>query len=211
MDFPIVSYTNLIILVTVVVSLIAYERRNLFVMLSFQPYFIKRNPKEAIRFITCAFVHADIFHLFFNMYVLYAFGNPLEIFFKQHFEAKGIFIYSLLYFGGALFSGLPGFAKHKDNIAYMAIGASGAVAALVFSFIVLEPSAGMGLIFLPIYIPALFFGLIYLAVEYFLDKRGGSRIAHDAHFWGAIFGIVFTLLIDTDFARGFIQEVQRMF
>ncbi|MFI5203726.1 MAG: rhomboid family intramembrane serine protease [Flavobacteriales bacterium] len=211
MDFPIVSYTNLIILVTVVVSLIAYERKHIFVMLSFQPYFIKRNPKEAIRFITCAFVHADIFHLFFNMYVLYSFGNPLEYFFKSHFDSRGIFIYSLLYFGGALFSGLPGFARHKDNPAYLSIGASGAVSALVFSYIVLNPDGGMGIIFLPIFIPALYFGLIYLAIEYYLDKRGGSRIAHDAHFWGAIFGVVFTLFVDTDFAVSFIEQVKQMF
>jgi membrane associated rhomboid family serine protease len=145
------------------------------------------------------------------MYVLYAFGNLVEYVFKYHFGTQGLIFYSLLYFGGALFSGLPGYVRHKDNPAYMAIGASGAVSALVFAFIVLNPNHGMGLIFLPVYIPALYFGLIYLAIEYFLDKRGGTGIAHDAHFWGAIFGIVFTMLIDTKFAMHFIEQVKQMF
>jgi membrane associated rhomboid family serine protease len=200
------SYTLLLIIVTCAVSFIAYERKDLFYQLSFRPYNIKRNPREMYRVISHAFVHADLIHLFFNMWVLYMFGRLLEQQFAYDFGMKGLYIYSLLYFGGIIFATLPGFAKHKDNFAYTSIGASGATSALVFSFIVLAPTQSIHFFFLP-GIPAFVFGIIYLAAEYYMSRRGNTNIAHDAHIFGGIYGFIFTMLINLDYAKNFWNKI----
>ena len=204
------SYTILLIILTCIVSFVAYDRKDLFYQLSFRPYNIKRNPKEMYRAVTHAFVHADLIHLFFNMWVLYMFGQLLEMKFKFDFGSKGLYIFSLLYFGGILFATLPGFAKHKDNFAYTSIGASGATSALVFSFIVLAPTQKLSVFFLP-GIPAFVFGILYLGAEYYMSRRGNTNIAHDAHIFGAFYGFIFTLLIDMDYAKNFWYEITHFF
>ena len=183
-------------LVTIVASFATFERPATKFNLLFSPYLAQRG--EWYRVITHAFIHADVMHLVFNMFVLYNFGYYVEdLFMLYHGDAKGEYFYAVLYVGGILFATLPGFAKHSENDSYFSLGASGAVAAVVFAFILMEPSRDLYLLFLPIPIPAFIFGIAYLALEFYLDKRGQGRVAHDAHFWGAIFGFVFTGMLDT--------------
>lgn len=202
------SYTLLILLVTCGVSFFAYEKRDWFERLSYRPYAIKHGKGEYFRFLTYAFVHADLIHLVFNMMVLYYFGQLLEQYFQIRYEGVGLYYYMLLYFGGALFATLPALYKHKDNFMYSSVGASGATSALVFSFIALFPVEPLGLMFVPVRLPAIVFGIIILIAEYYLSKRGGTNIAHDAHIYGSIYGFVFTMLIDKENFSNFLEQVQ---
>jgi len=211
---PIITYA--LIGVAVIVSLQSFSNKSLFYKLSFSPYEAKQRGKW-YKTITHGFVHADYMHLLFNMYVLYMFGQTVEIGagegvngFVKHFGNKGHYLYLLLYFGGLLFATLPAFYKHSDNPSYVSIGASGAVSAVVFSFIILNPTIELFLLFLPIPIPGVVFGLLYLGLEAYMDRRGGSKIAHDAHFWGAIFGIIFTILIDLTLLKTFVEQVKEL-
>ncbi len=204
------SYTLLLVIVTCLISFYAYENRTWFVRLSYRPYDIKRNKAEAYRFITHGFIHADFLHLFFNMFVLYNFGRGLEAYFYKEYGSIGLYYFVLLYFGAILFGTLPAYYKHKDNIMYTSIGASGGTTGLVFSYIALMPFEPLGLAFLP-GLPAIVFGILILASEYYLSRRGRTNIAHDAHIYGALYGFVFTLLIDRQIMTDFIAQVKDVF
>lgn len=189
------SITLVITLITVAVSVLCFSNRDMFFKLDLSAYSIHHR-KEFHRFLTHAFLHADWGHLVINMFVFYQFGKLVEMYFQQLFGEKWILYYLMLYIGGVLFSALPGYARNKNNPAYHAVGASGAVSAIVFSFILMEPFAPLGIIFIPIRIPAILFGLLYLAAEIYLDKKSSSNIAHSAHYFGAIFGFFFTLILE---------------
>ena len=103
-------------------------------------------------------------------------------------------------------SSLYTYEKNKDNVYYNSLGASGAVSAVVFAYIVLDPTARLMFLFLPVPIPAYLFGLIFLGVEYYLGRRGQTNIGHDAHFWGAIFGAVFTIILKPALVTNFIDH-----
>jgi membrane associated rhomboid family serine protease len=143
------------------------------------------------------------------MIVLYWFGEPLERYFAASYGQKGLYYFVLLYFGGALFSCLPSQAKHSKNPYYSSIGASGATSALVFAYIALSPTVPFEFLFLPgVKLPAIIYGGIILVAEYYLSKRGGTNIAHDAHIYGALYGFAFIMLIDTENFHEFIYHIQ---
>ena len=196
----------LIIIITVVISLVAFNDRNLFDKLKFNAFDIKHN-KQLYRFFTHAFVHVDWMHLLVNMYVLYIFGDVVITFFQYYFGYKAGYYFVLLYIGGIIFSSLFDFFKHKENVAYNAVGASGAVASVVFASIILHPGASIYFFFIPIGIPAALFGLIYLIYSAYMAKRGNDNIGHNAHFWGSVFGIVYTIIIIPGFFTRFIDQI----
>lgn len=205
-----VSITLVIIIVTVIVSLYAFENPDVKYKLLFNPYSVVHQ-KKWYKVISHAFIHADFMHLFMNMYVLYLFGTLVEGFLLVNYRF-GVAYYLVLYFGGILFASLPAFYKHSDNIHYNSLGASGAVSAVLFSTIVINPSMSLYLFFIPIPIPAVVFGPLYLLYEYYMGKRGRTNIAHDAHFAGAVFGIFFTLILDFNyFINNFINQVSSIF
>ncbi len=195
-----------IIAITVVVSIWAFSNREIFERLKFNPYMIK-NSKQGWRFFSYGLIHANYAHLFINMFVLYSFGRLVENKFILMKDLKGIFYFLLLYIGGILFSVLFDYRKHLGNIYYSAVGASGAVSAIVFSGILIEPTSSVYLFFIPIPIPATVFGILYLVYSAYMAKRGGDNIGHSAHFWGAIFGVVFTILIEPNVARDFWHQI----
>ena len=204
---PVITYA--IIALTCITSLLAFQNSSLKSNSLFIPYIIKRNNKEWHRFFTHALVHADSMHLIFNMLSLYWFGQVTELAFYELFgHGKGMLFYVLLYVGGVVLSSFPSFEKHKDDSYYGALGASGAVSSVVFSAILIFPTMGMGLLFLPIRMPAFVFGLIYLTASSYLAKHGRDNIGHSAHFWGGVFGIVFTLALKFHLGSDFIQQVK---
>jgi len=200
----------LIIILTAIISIIALNNPLIMDKLRFNAYFIKHN-KEWYRFFSYALVHADYIHLFVNMYVLYSFGEIVLTFFKFYFGGKAIIYFLLLYIGGILFSTLVDFNKNKDNIYYNAVGASGAVSAIVFSSIILYPGGKILLFFIPIGIPSAIFGILYLIYSAYMTKRANDNIGHSAHFWGAIFGVVFTIILNPKFALLFLEQLKSIF
>jgi membrane associated rhomboid family serine protease len=200
--------TNIIIAVTVIVSLVAMNDFSLKSRLMFNPYMVSHN-NEWYRFFTSGFIHADFIHLAFNMYSLYMFGAAVEQGFQLFFEDKAILFYVLLYISAIAVSSMYEYEKNKNNVYYNSLGASGAVSAVIFSFIVLAPMQTLYFIFLPIPIPAFVFGIIFLLVEYYLAKKGNTNIGHTAHFWGAIHGAVFTIVLKPSLFISFIEQIIR--
>lgn len=198
--------TLIIILITCVVSITAFNKREIFYRFQYNPYVVKNNGQWH-RIFSHALIHGDYMHLFFNMYVLYIFGNKTESYFSYLFGAKGLLIFLFLYVGGIMFAALPAFRKHSDNSYYNSVGASGAVAAVLFSFILFMPTTSLYLMFIPIPIPAFVFGILYLALEAYLDKRSQDNVAHDAHIWGAIFGVAFTIVMEPSVVLVFLEKV----
>jgi membrane associated rhomboid family serine protease len=140
------------------------------------------------------------------MYALWSFGRSLETVFGFDcvFEKSGGLLYLLLYLSALFMASFPDYLRYKDSYHFRSLGASGAVSAVVFSMIVFFPQAPIGIIFIPdLEIPGWIFGLIFLGVSVYLDKRGGGRVNHAAHFWGAAYGVVITILYCVFFANSF--------
>lgn len=202
--FPV---TLIIIIITVIISLRAFKDAEMKYKWIFYPYKVKRE-NESYRIISHIFIHADTMHLFFNMFVMYSFGRMLEGNFIIHFGAGvGSLHFLSLYLLGGLAASIWPFMRNKDNPNYMSLGASGAVAAVLFGSILWMPEGGIYLLFIPFEIPAWLFGILYLLFEYYMSKRGKSNIAHDAHFGGAIFGIIYVLLINFPKGAAFFEHI----
>lgn len=207
------TITLIIIVATVVVSLMANSNTDLYAKMMFNPYQVVHR-KEWYRIISHGFIHDrnSIFHLIFNMYVLYSFGNIVEQILGNALGVLGVAYYLILYFGGMIVASIPAIVKHKDNYHYNSVGASGAVSAVLFATIAFIPFEGaIGILFIPISIPPLVFGILYIAYEVYMGKRGGTNIAHDAHIYGALFGFVFVLLFVPNAFSNFIAQVTGLF
>lgn len=199
--------TWVIIFVTVIVSVLANGNIRLFDMLKFNAYDVMHQ-RQWYRVFTYGFIHAGYMHLFINLLVLYSFGRIVETMFAGYFAEKSSFYYILLYLGGITLSIIPALAKHKNNVFYNAVGASGAVSAVVFSSILLYPAGKIFFFFIPIGIPAPVFGVLYLIYEAYMSRHGRDNIGHDAHLWGAIFGVVFTIALEPAIAVRFLEQIR---
>lgn len=199
------SITLIIIAVTAIVSYLAFKDLNLQNKLLLWPARMKSNVQEYYRFITSGFVHADMPHLIFNMLTLYFFGDVLE----QYVVAlKGSNMSMIiLYLSAIIVANIPTFFRNIDNYAYRSLGASGGVAALIFAMVYFSPWSKIYL-FMIIPIPAILFGVLYIAYCIYLDKKSNDNINHNAHLWGSIYGFVYTFLI-LDPTRGqlFLQQL----
>ena len=193
-----ITITLIIIIITCIVSFISFSNSEVMDKLIFYPPAVSQN-NEWYRFFSCGLIHKDIPHLLFNMYALYIFGqgqgdSGVEFEFVSIFNELGRLLYLLLYVAALGVCLIPTYNSHKNNSQYRSLGASGAVSAVVFAYILFNPMQGVGLIFIPVFIPGFLFGIIYLLISYWLTKKGGSNINHSAHIWGALFGIVFVFI-----------------
>ncbi len=209
------SITLIIIIVTVIVSLMANNNPELYAKLLFNPYQAFHR-KEWHRVITHGFVHDrnSLMHLIFNMFVLHSFGSLVEDLLIYKLGTLGILFYLLLYFGGMIVATIPSLVKHRDNYNYNSVGASGAVSAVLFASIAFLPfvdGGGINIMFIPIDIPPLIFGVLYIIYEMYMQKRGGTNIAHDAHIWGALFGFTLTILFVPNTLANFITIILNVF
>lgn len=202
MDLTITLY---IIILTVLVSVSAFSNDSLMSKLIFNPWSINKR-KEWYRFITSGFIHADFIHLLINMLVLYSFGVAVEYQYGYVFGGLSSFYFIMLYVGGLVISVAPTYKKHRENFAYNALGASGAVSAVLFANILFNPWDKIYFYgILPI--PGIVAGVAYLIYSHYADKRGGDNVNHDAHFWGAVFGLVFTIALKPSLFSYFISRL----
>lgn len=194
--------TYIIIGITVIVSFICFSNREWFMKLALIPYYVvKRN--EWYRVITHGFVHADTTHLLVNMFTYWSFGTYMEQLFRFYGFGNGAYL--ALYFGGMIVASLPDLVKHRNNPNYVSIGASGAVSAILFSAIFFDPWSKI-LLFAVVPIPGIVFGILYLVYCQYMNKRGGDNINHNAHFYGAVYGFVFPLLLNPSLWQEFISH-----
>lgn len=204
------NVTLVIIIITCIVSFAAQQKKTIKEELIFYPPAIN-NQKQWYRFITCGFIHADVMHLAFNMYSLWMFGGAVEDAFIRIFGSMGEAYYILLYVSSLVACLMPTYAQNIDNYYYKSLGASGAVAAIVFTYIFIAPAELMWRN--PINIPAFLFGIIYLAGTAYMSKNGKDNINHSAHLWGAIYGIIFLIVTSYFFSsfravEWFIEQVK---
>lgn len=187
------TITLIILLLTCVISFTAFSNEKITNDLIFYPTAVT-NHNQWYRFITCGFIHADFMHLAFNMYTFYLFGGMVEQAFTALFGDMGKALYIIMYISALVVCLLPTYFSHRHDYYYRSLGASGAVSAVIFIGIFLNPTMGMGIFPIPFHIPAFIFGLLYLGISAYLAKKGHGNINHSAHIWGAVYGIVFLVI-----------------
>ncbi len=201
--------TYIIIGATVLVSILCFRSAALFNALSLKPFRVFEN-REWWRVATHGFVHGDYAHLLVNMLVFWSFGGYIEKLFghlHQIGEAgHGPINYLLLYFGGMLVATIPDLVRNRHNPLYTSIGASGAVSAVIFCSIFFDPW-GKVYFFGVLPLPGIVFGAFYLWYEQYMARRGGDRVNHHAHIWGAVYGFLFPLLVNASFFGDFVQRL----
>ena len=200
------TITNIIIGFTVLISLLAMSREKLMQSLMMNPYRIKRN-KEYYRFLTSGFIHIDHMHLLFNMFSFYFFGTVIERIFLQIFDTAGGFCFVALYLLAIVVSDLTTYFKQKDNPNYNSLGASGGVAAVIFAFIIFEPLQEI-CFFIAICMRGFIAGILFLAFSYYQGRKSNSSINHEAHLYGALFGLLFCVVVYPDAIGNFIEKIR---
>ena len=201
--------TYILIFITAIVSIAAFNNRQLFDRLAFVRYRVVHR-REWYRAVSYGFGHGDYMHLLVHMLVLLSFGQFLEQLFKAYQQAGTIFSgylsYGLLYFGGLLFSVLPDLVRRRNDPQYASIGASGAVSAVIFTSIFFNPWSKIYFFgILPI--PGILFGILYVGYEQYMSRRPGDHINHNAHLFGALFGFVFPLLMEPSLWHVFVKNL----
>lgn len=205
------SITIIIVIITTLVSMGGFRNQKIIDDLIFYPPAVTKQ-NQWYRFFTCGLIHADWGHLFFNMLSLYLFGRFVEDAFGELFGMYGKWVYLLLYITALLFSLLPTFAKNKHNHFYRSLGASGAVSAVIFAGLMLTPTLGIFIFFIPIPIPGFIFAPLYLIISAIMERKGNDNVNHSAHIWGSIYGLVFVIIacrfVDYPVIKNMLQEIK---
>ncbi len=198
--------TYLLIAVIVLTSLYGWNKPVIFQKWLMNPYLINKQ-REYHRFLTSGLIHSNYAHLFLNMLALYFFGRNVEMVFDYILGPPGKFVLIGFFLLGIIVSDIPTYLKNKELPHYSSLGASGGVSALVFSSIVFFPLQKIYILFIPFGIPGFILGILYLVYSYYQAKKMSDGINHDAHFYGAVFGVVFTIIISPGSLVNFIKEI----
>ncbi len=197
--------TLIIIAVTVAVSLICFIGDG-FDTLKFNAYDVWHR-RQWYRMLSYGLVHGGFGHLFFNMLTLYFFGRVVEQYFAAVFGSQtGILLYVILYVSALAVSTVGDLFKFRNNPLYSAVGASGAVSAVLFASILFEPKMGIYIYLIPIPVPGFVFAPLYLLYCWYMAKRGTDNIGHSAHLWGAVYGLVFPLICNPAIFKYFLSQ-----
>jgi membrane associated rhomboid family serine protease len=188
-DYPI---TIILIAANVIISVIGFSNRPFTEKAIMWPYLVKRE-NQYYRMISSGFLHADWMHLFFNMFTLFFFGANLEQLLNVY-DLGGNISYLALYFGALILSDVPSYLKHKDDYHYKSLGASGAVCAVVFAAIVFDPWSSIYL-YGAIKISATLYAVLFIIYCVSMGRNSRDHVNHDAHLWGSVFGLIFTLIL----------------
>lgn len=201
------SITVLLIILTAGISIYGFSKPEFLHRWMFIPYQIKKKGQWD-RFVTSGFIHKDYIHLLFNMFTFYFFGGVVEQVLAYRFgPILGGVVFVLFYILGIVISDIPTYLKNQDNSYYRALGASGGTSATVFASIIILPLSDICL-FGIICLPGFILGGLFLIYSYFKGKNQDDAINHDAHLYGAIFGIMFILIISPSSAITFFDQIK---
>ena len=197
--------TIVIVAITALISILAFNKPEISYRYQFNPYQIIRR-KQYIRLVSHAFLHSSWIHLIINMLVLFSFGQSLEKNFQLVFGQLGLLYFLLLYLLAIFISPIYSLIKQRNNYMYNAVGASGAVSAVVFACILFAPWRQI-LFFGVIPVPGIIFAVLYLLYSWQMSKRNKDNIAHDAHLVGALFGLIFPVILRPGLFSFFIDQL----
>lgn len=195
--------TLAIIAITCIVSFMAFKNPRLMDDLILWPPAIARQ-REYYRLVTYGLVHADFNHLLFNMITLFFFGRAME---SIYTERLGMLGFMLFYIGGLVISILPTYLKNRGNPSYRSLGASGAVSAVLFAYILIAPWSRIIVLVIPM--PAIVYAVLYTGYSIYMDRRGQGNVNHSAHLWGAAYGVIFTVLMEPRVLPYFLNQLLR--
>ena len=199
-----ITITLAIIFITGIISIAGFRQNKIIDDLIFWPPAISKQ-HQYYRFISCGLIHADYMHLIFNMVTLYFFGTIMEAHYQGELGLQKWY-YLALYIGALIVSNIPTYIKHRHDAEYRSLGASGAVSAVLFAFILLSPWQQILVIVFPV--PAIIYGGLFLFYSAYMSRKGGDHVNHDAHFYGALFGILFTIAVRPIVVDVFLNELR---
>ena len=199
--------TLVLILITATVSILCFTGSLNIGQLMFNAYQVWHR-RQWHRMLSYGLVHSGWGHLFFNMLTLYFFGPVVEQYFAAAFgAAAGPVLYALLYISAIAVSTTGDLIKYRNDYGYNAVGASGAVSAILFASILFEPKMGIYIFLVPIPIPGYVFAPLYLLYCWYMAHRNMDNIGHTAHFWGAVYGLLFPLLCRPSIFAHFLAQM----
>ncbi|HLI92552.1 MAG TPA: rhomboid family intramembrane serine protease [Puia sp.] len=199
------SITMIIIILTTIISILSFNNSRLMDALIFWPPAVHLR-HQYYRFVTCGFIHADLMHLAFNMFTLYFFGRALENYYMGILGLQHYY-FTILYITALIVANIPSYFKQRDNYNYRSLGASGAVCAVLFAFIMISPWDKIVVFVIPM--PAILYALLFLGYTIYMGRRGGDNVNHDAHLWGAIYGVLFTIAVRPGIVGNFLNELSQ--
>lgn len=196
-----------IVIITSIISILGFYNQSLNNSLIFHPYSIKHRPHQWYRFFSCGLLHADFMHLAVNMFVLYSFGQAVEYYYSFAFgDTKSMWMYLLLYISSVGAANVSTYQKHQHDGHYHSLGASGGVSAVMFAFILFNPYEKIYLYGL-LGLPAIVWGVAYLFYSWYMNQKANDNINHEAHFYGAIYGILFTIVFKPTLLVAFFKQL----
>ncbi len=202
LSFETTPVTLVLLVLTSLVTIVAFRNPGLYRFLALEPYRMVRN-REYHGLATSGFLHANYVHLILNMYVLVIFGVHIE-------RVLGSQWFLVLYVVALLVGSLYPLLKYRNEPSYIAIGASGAVSGVVFSFCLFWPLE-MLYLFGVLPLPAILFALLYVGYSIFAMKRIEDNIGHEAHLAGAVGGLVTTMLVEPQSISIFLESISAAF
>jgi len=201
---PYITYA--IIGFTCLLSFYAFNRPQVLSELMMTPYLIERK-QQYFRFVSSGFIHGSVGHLLLNMFSFYFFGGNVEVAFKIIFHSKGSLYFILLYLMGIVVADVPTYFKQRNNPSYHALGASGGVASVIFASILLTPLSNICL-YGVLCFPGFILGTAYILFSYYKGRQANDGINHDAHLYGALFGLVFLAVLYPRSLPAFIEQIK---